>query len=508
MPLHRRRTRQQRKNRQTLLTQVREFWIKGVLANSLHKQVSIKLGLEESTDTVDFAWNLELATADEVPKPLPQETQIISVFEQLGEGGTLLILGEPGAGKTTSLLQLTRDLLDRAEQDLDYPIPVVFNLSSWAGRKQTMNDWLIKELQRMFLQFPPSTVRDWVKKQQLLLLLDGLDEVKAEHRESCVAALNDFQQNYASGMVVCSSLKDYSTLSNRLKFHSTIYIKPLTPEQINQYLNHIQADLTELKALMAEDRALQELAKSPLMLNMMVLAYQGVAVQYLPKTEVVEERRKQLFDDYIERMLEHPTYMKGKQRYSPAQTKYWLAYLAQRMVENSQTIFFIDEMHLWLQGKGKRVRYLLGGAVLTGLSLALGTWLLYGLLINGLIGGLLINGMPIGVLINGLLYWLMKALINGFLCGLSLGLMALIAQLIAPSSSIKFEQAFIQNPYRLMLYRNGYIPWNYLRFLDYAAERILLKNVGNSYLFIHRLLLEHFAQRKMENGEWRMENGE
>ncbi|NER19780.1 MAG: NACHT domain-containing protein [Symploca sp. SIO1C2] len=493
MPLHRR-TKQQLKNRQTLLTLVREFWIKGVLATSLHKQVLIKLGLEESADT---ACNLEFAAADEGQKPIPQGTQIISIFEQLGEGETLLILGEPGAGKTTSLLQLTRDLLDCAEQDLEYPIPVVFNLSSWAGRKQKMNDWLVEELQRMFLQFTPSTVRDWVKKQQLLLLLDGLDEVKAEHRESCVAALNDFQQNYASGMVVCSSLKDYSTLSNRLKFHSTIYIKPLTPEQINQYLNHIQADLTELKALMAEDRALQELAKSPLMLNMMVLAYQGVAVQYLPKTTVVEERRKQLFDDYIERMLDHPTRMKGKQQYSPAQTKYWLTYLAQRMVENSQTIFFIEDMHLWLQGKGKRMRYLLGGAVLTGLSLALGTWLLYGLLINGLIGGLLINGMPIGVLINGLLYWLMKALINGFLCGLSLGLMALIAQLIAPSSSIKFEQAFIQNPYRLMLYRNGYIPWNYLRFLDYAAERILLKNVGNSYLFIHRLLLEHFAQRRI-----------
>ncbi|NES21975.1 MAG: NACHT domain-containing protein [Symploca sp. SIO3E6] len=495
MPL-RHRKRQQLKNRQTLLTIVREFWVKGVLATSLHKQVPIKLGWEESTDTVDSAWNLELAIADERQKPLPKGSQIISLFEQLGEGGKLLILGEPGAGKTTSLLQLTHDLLNRAEQDLDYPIPVFLNLSSWAGRKQTMNDWLVEELQSEYA-IPPATGRDWVKKQQLLLLLDGLDEVKAEHRESCVAALNDFQQNYASVMVVCSRSKDYSNLSNRLKFHRTIYLKPLTPEQIHQYLDGIPADLTEVKALMAEDRALQELAKSPLMLNMIVLAYKGVAVKYLPKTTVVEARRKQLFDDYIERMLEHPIPGKGKQRYSPAQTKYWLTWLAQRMIENSQTVFFIEDMHLWLQGKDKRILYLLGGAVLTGLSFRL-VPLLFLVLLPGIIFGLLTNKLPIGLLSYGLLYSLRTALIDSFIYGLMLGLTGLITPLISPSSSVIVGQLLLQNPYRLMLYRNGYIPWNYARFLDYGAERLLLQNVGISYLFIHRLLLEHFAQMKLE----------
>jgi ABC-type uncharacterized transport system ATPase subunit len=51
---------------------------------------------------------------------------------------------------------------------------------------------------------------------------------------------------------------------------------------------------------------------------------------------------------------------------------------------------------------------------------------------------------------------------------------------------------------RLILYTNGYIPWNYARFLDYAAERIFLQKVGGGYIFIHRLLLEHFAQMELE----------
>ncbi|MEH2253717.1 hypothetical protein [Nostoc sp.] len=40
----------------------------------------------------------------------------------------------------------------------------------------------------------------------------------------------------------------------------------------------------------------------------------------------------------------------------------------------------------------------------------------------------------------------------------------------------------------------GNIPWNYDCFLNYATERIFLQKVGGGYIFIHRLLLEHFAQ--------------
>ncbi|HEY9649146.1 MAG TPA: hypothetical protein V6C95_00680 [Coleofasciculaceae cyanobacterium] len=52
---------------------------------------------------------------------------------------------------------------------------------------------------------------------------------------------------------------------------------------------------------------------------------------------------------------------------------------------------------------------------------------------------------------------------------------------------------------RLILYFNGYVPWNYARFLDYGADRILLQKVGGGYIFIHHLLLEHFAQMKLES---------
>ena len=46
---------------------------------------------------------------------------------------------------------------------------------------------------------------------------------------------------------------------------------------------------------------------------------------------------------------------------------------------------------------------------------------------------------------------------------------------------------------RILLWRNNYAPWNYIRFLDYAAERVFLHKVGGGYIFTHRLLMEYFA---------------
>jgi hypothetical protein len=54
---------------------------------------------------------------------------------------------------------------------------------------------------------------------------------------------------------------------------------------------------------------------------------------------------------------------------------------------------------------------------------------------------------------------------------------------------------------RLILWRTNAIPWNYAAFLDYAAERIFLRKVGGGYIFVHRLLLEYFAELEQSQTE-------
>jgi hypothetical protein len=46
---------------------------------------------------------------------------------------------------------------------------------------------------------------------------------------------------------------------------------------------------------------------------------------------------------------------------------------------------------------------------------------------------------------------------------------------------------------RFWLWRADSLPWNLVAFLDEAAERLLLRKAGGSYIFIHRLLLDYLA---------------
>ena len=70
--------------------------------------------------------------------------RITEVFDQ--SGGALLIVGTPGTGKTTLVLEIAEELLIRASKNADQPVPVVFPLSTWAVKRESLREWLITEL--------------------------------------------------------------------------------------------------------------------------------------------------------------------------------------------------------------------------------------------------------------------------------------------------------------------------------------------------------------------------
>ncbi|MGB8697798.1 MAG: hypothetical protein WCD18_00130, partial [Thermosynechococcaceae cyanobacterium] len=127
-------TQQEYRQRKVLLNKVKEFWVKGVLETSLHNRVLIELGLQERLDLIQKPFNDVNEFSESTGQTLPQGQNATNVFDRMEVGRTLLILGEPGSGKTITLLKLADNLITRTEQDLQLPIPVVFNLSSWARK--------------------------------------------------------------------------------------------------------------------------------------------------------------------------------------------------------------------------------------------------------------------------------------------------------------------------------------------------------------------------------------
>lgn len=68
--------------------------------------------------------------------------------------------------------------------------------------------------------------------------------------------------------------------------------------------NAEEPELKGAKALLKEDAPLQELARTPLVLSIMTLAYRGLTVDQLEHLDSLEARRQHLFATYVARMFE------------------------------------------------------------------------------------------------------------------------------------------------------------------------------------------------------------
>ena len=332
------------KNRKALLSRVRNYWISDVLDKSLKGETFIPLGLYERPTLVTNSFITERQDIGRPEQLLRAGTTITEVYDEVGED-VLLIVGEPGAGKTTLLLTLARDLLDRARFSADHPMPVVFNLSAWAEKRQPMEEWLIAELVTRY-KIGPTTAKSWITDNQIMPLLDGLDEVGTEHRNVCVHAINTYWLNHsAAPLVVGSRLAEYSLLDTKLVGSRAVQVQPMTPEQVADYLANDVVEFKALQAIVREQPLFQELSQNPLMLSILKRTYAGRAI-HIDQNASLEEQSRQIFTDYVETMLRRG---KAKAPYTPQQTKDWLFWLSRQMQARDQTTFFIEHLQMdWL----------------------------------------------------------------------------------------------------------------------------------------------------------------
>ncbi len=401
---------------QQLLTRVRTFWIAGVLEHSLHGAVLIALGLREQPNAVTNPWKLLFQQSGQASYPLPDGTRITQVYDDAG--GELLIIGEPGSGKTTLLLELTRDLLERARQDMKHLMPVVFNLSSWAVKRQSIAMWLVEELNIKY-QVPLPLAQAWIDQDRILPLLDGLDEVALTYRTECILAINIYRQerNLGIPMVVCSRRADYLNQSERVLLRSAVVVQPLTPQQVNDYLSTPDHQLALLRVAIQHNPELQALATTPFMLSVLTLAYQKMSIKDLLGLLAARSSATQqhIFAAYVRRMLD---YNSMKKRYTSQQITHWLSWLAKQLVQQKQTEFYIERMQInWLPDSPANRRFpklILG--VVQGSVIGLIYAIAYMQFIFPPGSGILIG---VGI---GLFNALFVALLNGFVLGETKGL--------------------------------------------------------------------------------------
>ncbi len=380
-------------NREIMLGRVKDKWITGFLDNPLYHSYDEQLLALPLCQRVGSRFDLVLSNPIESTQTIPSGTTITQVFDQAG--GELLILGEPGAGKTTLLLELARDLLKRANDNPMALIPVVLMLSSWAAERLSLEEWIVEELRTKY-DVRSQIGKEWVKANQLLLLLDGLDEVAPDVLSDCIEAINKYYRQAHRSLVVCSQTKDFLEQSGRLAFRTAVIVQSLSSEQVDTYLDSLMAkgeDIKGLKHVLHQNEALRTLAAIPFFLTVLILAYHGKSTQELLAlvNAMSIDQQHLLFHNYIERSLQR----EGTRIHTPAQqTKNWLSWLASQMTAHQQSELYLERLQLdWLP-KRYRIFYqwsilLLGGLVclFCGLVGGLRSGLASGLL-GGLVGGL------------------------------------------------------------------------------------------------------------------------
>ncbi len=397
-----------------LLDKMEHFWVKGVLEKAVGEGLLLDVAWEQCDTAVAHPWQDVLDAA-----VMPTATSdILDTFFEADRA--LLILGAPGSGKTFSLITLARDLIARARADEAQPIPVILNLASWAEKRLPLESWIVEELTAKY-QVPRSVGREWVETDDLVLLLDGLDEVNRTQHTLCIEAINHFRQTCGlAGIVVCSRLDDYLALDVRLKLSGCIKLTPLSPVQIEAYLTAVGIPLAHTREVITRDAVLREMAQSPLMLRVLSNAYRpDTAVEPLPDTDMVT-RRRHIFTVYVNQMFAR----RGPTIYSPDQTSAWLAWLARKMSQHNQAVFLLEQIQpSWLPTSGHRRAFILTSRLIDGFSLGVVIWMFWLLVrltladFDSVWSTAVTNALPIPVPPFSLILFILMFLMLGLLAG-------------------------------------------------------------------------------------------
>ena len=250
------------------------------------------------------------------------------VLELLNNHDCLIILGDPGAGKTTFLKYLSLKLSMGHGQDIGIGnrLPVLVPLSAYANaisenKGISLNDFIAQYLNEKEMDLPLSKMfNQAMETGTVLYLLDGLDEVQSQKDRRKVVdrmlAFYRFHKDKHNKIIMTSRIVGYrdvrpvseGILESTLVDFETDDINDFVQKwtraveqsaHLNDHLAEQAAEKEEQELLysVAHNKGVRQLAANPLLLTILALMKrQGVS---LP------ERRVELYHNYIHTLLKN-----------------------------------------------------------------------------------------------------------------------------------------------------------------------------------------------------------
>lgn len=252
----------------------------------------------------------------------------------------LLILGEAGSGKTLLLLKFGLFLIEKSKQDIDFPIPIFLNLATWNNSNEKFDNWLVDNL--IFALGEKSiskhNAEKLIKNNNLLLLLDGLDELTSTNAKSCLEKLDTYldkldssrpsEKNFPTVILSCRK-NDYIELSKPAPVRATIYIAQLTEQKVKAELERIKQS-GDIKSQILLNR----IAQYPQILERFTNAFElHIALSMAKTFDFSNTTTERLVDEYINQELQE------LEKIEPNTQKY-LSFLAQKVNKTGKGVSF------------------------------------------------------------------------------------------------------------------------------------------------------------------------
>ncbi|MDH2426453.1 tetratricopeptide repeat protein [Sphaerisporangium sp. TRM90804] len=262
----------------------------------------------------------------------------------------LVVLGEPGAGKSVLAILLTLGLLEHrqslpAEQRVSAPVPTLVPIASWNPAAEPLRTFLARRLGEDYPRLSqhgddePTLAGALIAERYLLPILDGLDELPEQLRPQALSELNAYIGTGRGLVVTCRSREYQQAIvdaGTELARAAVVELQPVTAEQAIKFLSPAGAQarwqqLFEHLHAHPED-TLAAVLSTPLMVALARDAYTNPDANpgelvTLTDTSAVEAA---LIDGFISNAYksDRPVTQGGlPHRYAPRQAR-WLACLA------------------------------------------------------------------------------------------------------------------------------------------------------------------------------------
>ena len=208
------------------------------------------------------------------------DKQQVDAYQIIQKQKRLVVLGDPGSGKTMFLRHVALTYATQGLYDFPgHPVPVYLELNRIENAGNSLMTALAKTLENHNFPSAEGFIRSALESGLLIILLDGLDEVNAPARPVLVEQIKDVWQKYPDNRIIVTCRKAVYQGELDTWIDQKLEIIEFSDQQIQRFMISWQKDMPAEKSIEHFSRSLQErpqimaLARNPLLLTMVAYLY-------------------------------------------------------------------------------------------------------------------------------------------------------------------------------------------------------------------------------------------